>query len=245
MGHGVTFPATQVTPIYREAHASLTHQRLSMNDEYSNLTVVCGSLTFKVHKAVLCYQSSFSRAACQQDTFKEGQENLITLRARTGLGDADDGADDPDLVNVMMNSFYNMDLDYLLDGFFEWLLVYSRLFILADKYGIPGLQDLCHVGFDDGMLTHASDLLCTGIEHRDFWTTTIKIVFTDAPHHLDELRDVAFDALACPHVRLLEDEVIRSAVDAIESLSCDLLLRAREEQRTGKRHTCRFCVQKG
>ncbi|KAI4746933.1 hypothetical protein E4T50_02702 [Aureobasidium sp. EXF-12298] len=51
---------------------------------YSDLTIVCGSHTYNVHKAIICPQSSFFRAACQPGRFQEGTTNVINITASSG-----------------------------------------------------------------------------------------------------------------------------------------------------------------
>lgn len=51
---------------------------------YSDLTIVCGSDTYNVHKAIICPQSSFFRVACQPGRFQEGTTNVINITASSG-----------------------------------------------------------------------------------------------------------------------------------------------------------------
>jgi hypothetical protein len=58
--------------------------RLHESGAYSDLTIVCGSDTYNVHKAIICPQSSFFRAACQPGRFQEGTTNVINITASSG-----------------------------------------------------------------------------------------------------------------------------------------------------------------
>ncbi|KAK5124983.1 hypothetical protein LTR85_001173 [Meristemomyces frigidus] len=73
--------------------------RLFEVGEYSDLTIVCGPRTFKVHKATICPRSEVFWSACRKGCFKEGEENLITLEASSSDPEADNvGADDPEAI---------------------------------------------------------------------------------------------------------------------------------------------------
>jgi hypothetical protein len=58
--------------------------RLHESGAYSDLKIVCGSDTYNVHKAIICPQSSFFRAACQPGRFQEGTTNVINITASSG-----------------------------------------------------------------------------------------------------------------------------------------------------------------
>lgn len=78
--------------------------------ELSDLTVLCGSRTFKAHKAVLCPRSTWFEAACRKGAFKEGEENVITIEATSGGLDPDNiGKDNEDAVAHMMHYFYRLE----------------------------------------------------------------------------------------------------------------------------------------
>ncbi|PVH71125.1 hypothetical protein DL98DRAFT_471994 [Cadophora sp. DSE1049] len=64
------------------------------DDTYSDLTIVCGDRSWKVHRVVVCSQSRVLHAACMTG-FKEAQ---------TGVVDLDD--DDPAPVETMLKFFY-------------------------------------------------------------------------------------------------------------------------------------------
>ncbi|KAJ9624856.1 hypothetical protein H2203_004806 [Taxawa tesnikishii (nom. ined.)] len=74
---------------------------LHLGGKYSDLTVVCGSKRWAVHKAILCSRSGFFDGACSNQ-FRESQTGLIDL-----------SEDDEEAIEHMIHYFYH--LDYLTD----------------------------------------------------------------------------------------------------------------------------------
>lgn len=217
--------------------AYLTPSSLSINDEYRDLTVVCGEHVYSVHRVILCEQSTFFRAACKGQTFLEGRQRLITLRARsTDADDQDLGADDPDIIWFIMQYLY---CDHLNDGStvgkpaptLRRLKVNAGVFATADKYGMPGLKALAHTNFDiiatEWCKAYISCAVEIAQEVQECWAGIIELVYLDSPSHLKELREVVFKVLACPRVRLLETEMVGAAVERVEGLTYDLVKFAR------------------
>ncbi|KAG9647929.1 hypothetical protein KCU95_g15647, partial [Aureobasidium melanogenum] len=55
--------------------------------DHADLTITCGSDTYKVHKAIVCSQSEFFKLACRKHTdfggeFKEAQSSIIEIPSR-------------------------------------------------------------------------------------------------------------------------------------------------------------------
>jgi len=128
---------------------------LLKSGRYSDLTIKCQEREFKVHKAVVCMQSSFFEA-CVDGGFRESLDGVINL--------ADD---DPDTVSRMLSYIYTMnysdkdpahtpssddgsDDDELDESTVKRsqlrnnVLVYS----IADKYGIDGLKNYARNQFE-------------------------------------------------------------------------------------------------
>ncbi|CAD0107966.1 unnamed protein product [Aureobasidium uvarum] len=61
-----------------------TIANLSESGAYSDFKIVCGVDTYNVHRAIICPQSDFFRAACRPDTFQEGHTGVLTLPANAG-----------------------------------------------------------------------------------------------------------------------------------------------------------------
>ncbi|KAG9523008.1 hypothetical protein KCV07_g2639, partial [Aureobasidium melanogenum] len=159
---------------------------LHKSGAYSDLKIVCGSDTYNVHKNTICPQSSFFRAACRPDTFKEGQTGLITLRSNPGRKidaqsspitpdefDWDLDVEDTKTVKAMIYYFYHHD--YHTEPIFDFKKVplgeclsrgplarHARMYAMGEKYGVPGLKALALVKFSPAK-TMAWCGLCTAL----------------------------------------------------------------------------------
>ena len=71
--------------------------RLLRTGDYSDLILVLGGETRKVHKAILYSQSEFFKNACKV-SFKEGETGVITLYD-----------DDPELLRLMLSYCYGTE----------------------------------------------------------------------------------------------------------------------------------------
>ncbi|KAK4893938.1 hypothetical protein LTR27_007744 [Elasticomyces elasticus] len=106
-------------------------KELFLSGLYSDLTIVCGKCSFKVHKCVLHAQSSVFRTMLG-GKFKEADQSVLTLEH-----------DRPDVLAVLLQYSYHSSLpatstvdDRALGEF--TVLIYA----IADKYDVPGLRDL-------------------------------------------------------------------------------------------------------
>ncbi|GAB1733057.1 hypothetical protein NU195Hw_g2318t2 [Hortaea werneckii] len=79
--------------------------RLLKNGSLTDLTVICGAYTHKVHKAILCAHSDYFAAL---PNFAEGLTNTIRLKA-IGDDDDDEACDDPEAIKLMVHYFYYLD----------------------------------------------------------------------------------------------------------------------------------------
>ncbi|KAH0372499.1 hypothetical protein KCU65_g1146, partial [Aureobasidium melanogenum] len=143
-----------------------TISNLHKSGAYSDLKIVCGSDTYNVHKNIICPQSSFFRAACRPDTFKEDQTGTITLPSNPGrIVDAQSSPITPDefdwdldvettkSVRDMIYYFYHHDYhtepapEFKKLEFDEWLsrgplAQHVRMYAMGEKYGVTGLKAL-------------------------------------------------------------------------------------------------------
>ncbi|KAI7200272.1 WD40 repeat-like protein [Hortaea werneckii] len=74
--------------------------------ELSDLTIVCGPHTYRVHKAILRAHSDYFAAL---PNFAEGVKNSINLKAIDSDDEDDEACDDAEAVEKMIDYFYHLD----------------------------------------------------------------------------------------------------------------------------------------
>ncbi|RPA74174.1 POZ domain-containing protein [Ascobolus immersus RN42] len=129
--------------------------QLLQTGRFSDLTLKCGGEEFKVHKSVLCMQSSFF-SACMDSGLKESKSNVIQL--------TDENVEDVKRMLAFLygGSYWEHPEDPTDKSSFDHyrnykdpgvghvrsdeerlrdaVLVNLRMFEIADKFGIPGLE---------------------------------------------------------------------------------------------------------
>ncbi|KAF4556014.1 Hypothetical protein D9617_2g059810 [Elsinoe fawcettii] len=114
---------------------------LRQQTDSSDLTILCGSSTHRVHKLVCGLQSEYFRAACKPDRFAEGQSHIVTLKSVKDQGDVE-GADDPNAVEAMLDFFYGSESYHRTDKTGVGLLLHlAGLYIVADKYRVSAMRE--------------------------------------------------------------------------------------------------------
>lgn len=146
---------------------------------------MCGSDTYLVHKAIVCPQSDFFRAACRPDTFAEGKTGVINIPANSGRADAfydqpfraeefdwDLDVETIGSVKLMIHYFYHHDyLGRVTEEFQLYsdkhrkgmLAEHSRMYAMGEKYGIPGLKTLAVANFQKSFIRIHHAGLAAGI----------------------------------------------------------------------------------
>merc|ERR1712000_406646 len=98
---GTVKPCTMGVEPHDELMASLSDAH--SQGTYSDLTIISGSNTYKVHKVLVCGRSLFFQKACN-GFFKEGITDTITLPD-----------DDPQAVKLMVHYLYHLDYPHQPD----------------------------------------------------------------------------------------------------------------------------------
>ncbi|KAI4721255.1 hypothetical protein E4T48_02426 [Aureobasidium sp. EXF-10727] len=162
-----------------EKHFASMLDQLHENGAYSDLKIVCGADTYNVHKAIICPQSDFFRAACRPDTFEEGKTGVINLPTSSGrdssavLAIAPDDFDwDLDVetttsVKLMVHYFYHHDyLERDIEGT-DWrrpiLTEHARMYAMGEKYGVRGLKTLALAKFTSAECFIRGDVLTAAV----------------------------------------------------------------------------------
>lgn len=105
---------------------------------------------------------------------QEGDSAVITLlstQSQSGSTDPQETCDDPGIVKLMIEYFYRFD--YLrVDPMQVHLVEHAKVFAIAVKYQISGLQDLTAMRFEEAVNQHW--------EHEDF-ARAVNVVYTSVP----------------------------------------------------------------
>ncbi|RPA74484.1 hypothetical protein BJ508DRAFT_191841, partial [Ascobolus immersus RN42] len=180
--------------------------------QYSDLTIRCGDQEFRVHKAVVCPQSSFF-AACTDGGFKESIEGVINLEE-----------DDPDTVSRMVTFMYTntyFDLDPSIDPSDDsavkaaQLLAHILVYSLADKYAISNLKSHAQTAFET--------LLLPDNLTKSTLLSTAASVYHHTPSTDRTLRDLITARLTLTFDLLADDPSFRHLCQTNGDLCYDLL----------------------
>ncbi|KAF2154842.1 hypothetical protein K461DRAFT_291752 [Myriangium duriaei CBS 260.36] len=118
-----------------------TLMSLLANSAYSDLTIICDSDTYHVHKAIMCSQSPWFQKACQPDGFMESNTNTIILSHCTGDSDSAAEGDDPAAVAAMITWCYGDGTRAAYEPFAANDPLYlAKQYVIADKYQIMAMQ---------------------------------------------------------------------------------------------------------
>lgn len=81
--------------------------RLYAEEDYKDLTIICGSERIRVHKAIVCSRCDFFKAACKKSSYKESRDSVIDLSA-----DGEDAVGShPSVVRLMIEYLYTSNYD--------------------------------------------------------------------------------------------------------------------------------------
>lgn len=196
---------------------------------------MCGSDTYNVHKAIVCPQSDFFRAACRPDTFAEGNIGVIDIPASSGRADAfyaqpfnaeefdwDLDVETTESVKLMIHYFYHHDykgrVSHLYQKFTAQcrdgiLSEHSRMYAMGEKYGIPGLKAVARTKFRDASMSF--------LGHAGL-AAAIIIAFKSTPETVKGLRTDVLEALYQSRGWYTNDEEVWRTVASIPELAYDL-----------------------
>lgn len=121
----------------------LTSGRARESGEFTDFAFVCEGQTINVHKIIVCIQSTVFRTACT-GKFKVP---LVAEHTCMPVNKAQEAFSAIYDLNDHPLDFVNKMIEYLYTGTYTIpddadLLTHATMFILADKYGIGGLQEL-------------------------------------------------------------------------------------------------------
>ncbi|KAK4503125.1 hypothetical protein PRZ48_006552 [Zasmidium cellare] len=151
---------------------------LYKSQEYSDLTIKCGSREWQVHKAVVCTQSTFFAKACKPK-WQESFHAVVELH-----DEHEDVVEQ--LIDYLYTSTYDDNFCTTSDATHGPMQFAVKVYTAADKYDIPELGGLIQKRF----LERVKDVVSV----QDFFCTVRELYF-EAPSSAKEMRD-AFVASA-------------------------------------------------
>ncbi|RMZ01697.1 hypothetical protein D0860_07509 [Hortaea werneckii] len=213
--------------------------RLWEDRTHADLTIECYPRQWKVHKAILCSSSDFFKAACQPGRFKEGRDNVITLRSQAEVRGlpavASNEYDNPEAINVLIYHLYHPNIDYttLAGGADVRLFLHAWVFAAAEKYNLKGLklQAEHHIR---ALLKKAPN----GRDVQDQIAEAMAAIFTGTAETVVELRRCMSSALLQNQGELLKVSAIQDAIGNIDGLAYALLRKATKMVGTGGLPRC-------
>ncbi|EAT77701.2 hypothetical protein SNOG_14849 [Parastagonospora nodorum SN15] len=225
--------------------------------EYSDLTIICGDETHKVHKAIVCSRCDFFERAERFPVGREAAEGTINLPEDEPkiiallLEFLYTGEYTPKLIGQIVPSFphscFNTCKKVLclhhacswhcqcrcrnftcascppetrqpvpgtLQGGEDQLLLHAKLYSLADKYNVQGLQDLAKLKFD-----------CAS---KVFWMSSVfgsvaEHVFTSTPDKDVGLRSIVKKTLVENRLPLMKQPTIQTFLMKRPEMMLELL----------------------
>ncbi|KAL2817686.1 hypothetical protein BDW59DRAFT_165843 [Aspergillus cavernicola] len=154
---------------------------LRQSKEYSDLSITCQERTFQVHRAIVCPQMPFLKAA-MRNNFKEAAASHVDLPA-----------DDPDTIDRVFSWCYSGDYDSVNHGSTNWrplecpssarstALLHFRVYIAADKFGMIELRRLAIKKLKQAMCSNRNSP-----EHPELVQQIWRLI---PPHDNNGLRD--------------------------------------------------------
>ncbi|THX74641.1 hypothetical protein D6D04_07842 [Aureobasidium pullulans] len=222
-----------------------TIAKLHESGAYSDLKIVCGSETYNVHKAIICPQSTFFKAACRPNAFQEGRTGVIEIPATAGRNvafcqkpiivenfDWDLDVETTTAVKLMIHYFYHHDF-FEIEGVFEHdaqscstenltqgtLAEHARMYPMGEKYGVPGLKALAVAKF-----------LAVIPRTNAGLTAAIMIAYSTTPESDQGLRNAMIESLYCYRKAFVEVDEIQTVISKLPDLSYGLYRKMLKEE---------------
>ncbi|KAK7569169.1 BTB/POZ protein [Phyllosticta citricarpa] len=138
----------------KDESATRPFSRLLESGDFSDLKIHCEDAMWKVHKAIICSQSEFFRAACNpRHGFKEATSGAIELHEVNRY-----------IIQAVIDFLYtgayeipNEACDVLLD--FNETMFHINVYRAADIYQVLGLKQAALEGAQEHV-SHSSELPC-------------------------------------------------------------------------------------
>ncbi|KAF1993612.1 hypothetical protein P154DRAFT_477289 [Amniculicola lignicola CBS 123094] len=194
----------------------------------SDGAIQCGDKEFKIHKLVLCAQSTYFSKAFNGE-WKESVDSSIRLEG-----------DDLSVVEAMLQFMYTFD--YNASGSAENspspMVFNVKMYAVAEKYDIPALKSQSKHKFETTVET------CWKM---DDFSYAVAQIYNSTPSTDRGLRKVATEA-ACEHINeLLPKQGFRDVLDETVGFASDIAqllaknLKGKQKQSEGRKYQCPNC----
>ncbi|TVY24589.1 hypothetical protein LHYA1_G006306 [Lachnellula hyalina] len=209
------------------------------NGTYSDLTIKCHYRSWKVHRVVVCSQSTVLHAACMtgfkviiQERSSFSSKSDPTQEQYTGVIDLDD--DDPVAVEILLKYFYTGKYNEPIDEMKELrqqLQVQVLTYNLADKYDVLALMGLAAKRFkstlNDGPTTVEYLSVISDVYAIPTSTNSLRVTATE--HARANFRDM---------IQSDDSEVLRTTLQDIPEFAFDVLQLFANAPLIGRCYTC-------
>jgi hypothetical protein len=149
--------------------------------QYSDMIVRCRDDEYRVHRVIVSSHSQWFSKVCAKVPPDDPSSQTVDL-----------SADDPDAVDAMLQYFYQLDYADTFLGLSSvgytiyTLLPHIDVYLLAERYSIPGLKQLACEKFE----ARASMLSRVEVS-KDKFFQAIRIIYASTRPGEDDLRKVA------------------------------------------------------
>ncbi|KAK4503133.1 hypothetical protein PRZ48_006560 [Zasmidium cellare] len=187
------------------------------NGKYSDLVVECDGHSWRVHKAVLCTQSSFFTKACEGNTWNEASSGIVTLPD-----------DHPEAVCAVMQYLYTSDYQVKSTPgqtpTLEPLVLDVLVYTLADKLDVQPLVQFAAKRFCVRLQGMQSELWKTAA-----FPEAIRELYLNAPDTDRKMHKTVMEISTAHAVKLLTESYgleFRKVVEEVKTFGTEFQLAA-------------------
>jgi hypothetical protein len=176
----------------------------------SDVTISFSERQIKCHRLILCGHSLWFKTACEGH-FKEAKEPIIHLHE-----------DDPDALEAMLRTCYGLDPFTNLEkpALHEKLQKFIALYVVADKYQVPGCQSKA-----EAMISEAATHRWAELWDKNHLEDIVEQIYDATINSTDFLRKWVVDRmhLELRHFRESDSKRLTQLLEAVPELAAALV----------------------